>query len=55
MERLSFNALEKKWQVAWLKTKPQYNTSKKKILLFGNVSISFWKNPYGARQKLYYW
>ena len=31
MERLSFNALEKKWQVAWLKTKPQYNTSKKKF------------------------
>ena len=58
MERYNFKVIEKKWQNFWEKNKSfkiKINKNKKKILLFGNVSISIWKNSYGPRKKLHNW
>ena len=55
MERLNFQAIEKKWQSTFEKEK-LYNSKKfKKVLLFRNVSISIWKNSYGTCKKLHNW
>ena len=45
MERYNFKLSEEKWQKYWLKEKTFKSeiNKDKKILLFGNVSISFWK------------
>ena len=52
MERLNFQAIEKKWQSIF--EKRSFTVIKvQKILLFGNVSLSIRKNSYGPRKKLY--
>ena len=51
MERVNFQAIEKKWQ----KKSPKLNNNikGKKILLFRNVSLPVRENTYGTRKKLY--
>ena len=50
--------IEKKWQKYWNDKKifrAKLDKSKKKILLFRNVSLSIGKYSYGACKKLYNW
>ena len=54
--RYNFKLVEEKWQSFWQKNKSfkaEIDHKKKKILLPGNVSLSFWKNSHGTRKKLY--
>ena len=55
MERYNFLRVEKKWQAKDVANSVIDNKSKKKILLFRNVSLSIWKDPYGTCKKLHYW
>ena len=58
MDRYNFKTVENKWQNYWEKNKifkAKIIKDKKKILLFGNVSLPIWKNSYGPCKKLYYW
>ena len=49
MERYNFRNIEKKWRDNELFNSVVNIDSKKKILLFGNVSLSIGKNPHGSR------
>ena len=55
LERYNFREVEDKWQNLWTTKKnfPRLKIKIKKILLFGNVSLSFRKNSHGSRKKLY--
>ena len=57
MQRYNFKAAEEKWQKIW-KEKKSFKTSikkkQKKILLFGNVSLSIRQDTHGACKKLYH-
>jgi hypothetical protein len=55
MERYSFQKIESKWRSNIIANSVKNKDSKKKILLFGNVSLSFRQNPYGPCSKLYNW
>ena len=51
MDRYNFKSVESKWQKFWDENKSFKTLSdktKKKILLFGNVSLSIRKNTHGA-------
>jgi leucyl-tRNA synthetase len=56
VEKYNFKVIENKWQKFWEENqsyKTEKDLSKKKILLFGNVSIPIRQNSYGACKKLY--
>ena len=53
MERVNFQAIEKKWQKKFLSSK--LSNPKVKILLFRNVSLSLRENSHGSREKLHNW
>ena len=57
MQRYNFKTAEEKWQKIW-EEKKSFKTSikkkYKKILLPGNVSLSFGQYTYGACKKLYH-
>ena len=55
MENYNFFAIEEKWKDFFNKNKifKTNNNNKKKILLFRDVSISFWKYSYGTCKKLH--
>ena len=57
MERYNFKVIETKWQKFWEENNyfsSNVDKTKKKILLFRNVSLSIWKNTYGTCKKLYH-
>ena len=58
MNRYNFKTIENKWQKFWEQNKSfqtKTDKKKKKILLFRDVSLPIWKDPYGSCKKLYNW
>ena len=58
MDSYEHSKIEKKWQKCWDKSqffKADIQKRKKKILHFGDVSLSVRKNTHGTCAKLYTW